>query len=347
MRRVVSLGLLGLGVFAVALGLLLRVYAYPRLAKAPLDVDTVSVATGSDITALVFVKQSSGASLPEIKDGLELTATRWVKGDLTQPEVVKDGDLAAWIESLEIVDRDGNRVRASERLVCLDRRTNEAREPCTNQYVQTRVTDKNVPIKETGEDARQPGLSFKFPFDTEQRGYQMYDLTIRDDAEAKFEGEEQIDGLDVYRFVQDIPPTKIDERKVPGSLIGRSDATVTADLYYQNKRTMWVEPQTGQIVKGQEEQLQELRPQDGGDTTAVFSGTLTFNDQTVRDNVADAEENKSQLWLLTTLPIILWIGGGLLIVAGIVLLLFWFGRNRGGVHHNPGPPQRQFAGASR
>jgi DUF3068 family protein len=114
------------------------------------------------------------------------------------------------------------------------------------------------------------------------------------------------------------------------------------DLYYQNRRTMWVEPATGQIIKGQEEQRQELvrSDQDPGQGTEVFNGTLVFTDDTVARNVSEAKENRSKLWLLTTLPIFLWIGGVLLILAAVALLLF--GRGRGTSGSVPGaPPPRQ------
>lgn len=321
MRRVIGFVLLGLGVFALALGLLLRFYAYPRLAKAPLDVDTVSVATGSGITALVFVEKD-GATLPEIRDDLDLTATRWVKGDLTQPEVVENGDLAVWIEAVEIVDQDGNRVKATERELCVDRHTNEAHTPCTTQYIISRVDPRTfVPVRDTG--VAQPGLNLKFPFDTEARDYEMFDLSIRDKFTVRFDGEDEIDGLGVYRFVQDIPATKIESRTVPGTMVGNTEPTVDVDLYYQNRRTMWVEPVTGQIIRGEEQQRQELREPgaSAGSGTVVFDGTLRFNDETVNKNVEEAKANKSKLWLLITLPIILWIAGGMMLLAALVLLL--------------------------
>lgn len=345
MRRIVGFVLLGLGVFAVALGLLLRLYAYPRLAKAPLDVDQVSVATATGVTALVIENKA-----PKIRDDLNLTATRWVKGDLTRPEVEDGGDVAAWIEAVEIVDQNGNRVKATERELCLNRRTNEAHEPCTQQYIISKTNQAFEEVREKDQDASQPGLSLKFPFDTEKRSYQVYDLSIRGQAEARFEGEEQINGLDVYRFVQDILPAKIESaRKVPGSLVGRSETTVEADLYYQNKRTMWVEPATGQIIKGEEQQYQELvlNGQTPGQGTPVFKGTLTFNDDTVNKNVSDAEDNRSKLWLLTTLPIILWVVGAVLILGGIALLLMWR-RQRPRTHQRPNPPQHaQLTGTGR
>jgi hypothetical protein len=346
LRRIVGFVLLGLGVFAVALGLLLRLYAYPRLAKAPLDPKTVSVATGTGVTALVFVKQGDGSGLPEIRENLSVTANRYVIGDLTQPEVVAGGDVASWIEAVELKDQNGNLVRATERQVCVDRHTNEAVDNCLSRYVQARTDEAFEPMREDG--VAQPGLNLKFPFGTEQRNYAMYDLSTRDAPEARFEAEEEIDGVAVYRFVQDIAPRKLEVRQVPGSLIGRSEPSVEADLYYQNRRTMWVEPETGQIIRGMEEQRQELvqadRGQEPGQGTIVFDGTLSFTEETVAKNVADAKENKSKLWLLTTMPIFLWIGGGLLVVAGVALLLFRRDGSGGDVQGASTPRDRQLSG---
>jgi hypothetical protein len=95
---------------------------------------------------------------------------------------------------------------------------------------------------------------------------------------------------------------------------------------------MWVEPVTGQIINGSEERKQELRapgrPPGGG--TLVFDGTLEFDDKTVKANVEAAADNKSSLWLLTTFPVILWIAGGALVAAGLVLLALR--RGAGGGH---------------
>jgi hypothetical protein len=338
LRRVVGFVLVGLGVFAIALGLLLKLSVYPKLAKAPLDPKAVSVATGQGMTALVIVKKDDGSLSPEIRQNLELTASRYVTGDLTQPEISSGGDVESWIEAVQVVDQDGNLVKATERQVCLDRFTQQAVEPCTARYVRD-ATDPETFEAVTENDVAQPGLSLKFPFDTEKRAYPVYDLTLRSAPEARFDGEDTVNGLDVYRFVQDIAPAKVGERTVPGTLVGSGDASVTADLYYQNKRTMWVEPQTGQIVKGSEQQHQEL-VQDGqspGQGTIVLDGTLTFNDETVNKQVADAKSNKSKLFLLTTMPVILWIAGVVFLVAGLALI--FVRRFRGGDRGEPAPPQ--------
>jgi hypothetical protein len=132
----------------------------------------------------------------------------------------------------------------------------------------------------------------------------------------------------------EVSNTKVGEREVPGSLVGRPDEpSVDASLYYKGKRTLWVEPVTGIIVLGQQEMTQELVPpgEKPGEGTVVFDGTLKLNDATVADNVDKAEDAMGQIRMLTTWPVIMWIGGGLLIVAGAVLL-FLRARSKGGAH---------------
>lgn len=345
MRRIVSFIVLGLGVFAVALGLLLRFYAYPQLAKVPLDQETTSVAQGDGITALV-VRTVDGAPSPEIRENLSLTSTTFVTGDLTQPEVEADGDVAVYVEAIRIVDdASGIVVNASVRSLCVDRFTTEAVAPCEGQYLEQEQGNRITSDRNT---IQQPGLSFKFPFGTEQRSYDYYDLQARQAVEARFDGEEAVQGLSTYRFVMEVPPTKIADREVPGSLIGKDEPSVQAELYYQVRRTVWVEPETGIVVVGQQETRQELVANDeepGGGTT-VFDGALRFNEATINDNVNKAEDNMSQLSLLTSWPLVMWIGGGLLIAVGVILLLTGPDRRGRGSAGGSPPTRRQEADAT-
>jgi hypothetical protein len=344
-RRIVSFVLLGLGVFAVALGLLLRFYAYPQLAKAPLDNESTSVAEGDGITALV-VETVDGAPSPEIRDNLSLTSTTYVTGDLTRPEVKADGDVAVYVEAIRIVDDTSDiTISASVRSLCVDRHTSEAVAPCVGQYIE-QEQDKRVPGKR--DQVQQPGLSFKFPFGTEQRDYQYYDLSARKAVTARFDGEETVQGLDTYRFVMNVPPTKIAEREVPGSLVGQPDEpSVETDMYYQVKRTVWVEPETGIIIVGQQEGKQELLAagEEPGGGTTVFEGKLRFNEKTVNDNVNRAEDGMSKLSLLTTWPIVMWVLGAVLIALAVFFLVRGSGSGGSGALDAP-PRQRQPVGAS-
>lgn len=344
MRRVITFVLLGLGVFAVATGLLLKLYAYPRLAKVPHNIDAKSVAQGSGITALIYVPNGSSVK-PEIRENLSLTSTTKVTGDLSQPEVTRDSDVTSWVES-SIVKDDASKltVTAGLRRICLDRHSGEAVVPCEGQYYEDEL-DKRVTAGRG--DLQQPGLNFKFPFGTEQRTYKWYDTEVKAAVDAKFEGVEQIKGLEVYRFALSVPPTKISERKVPGSLIGREgEPTVAVDLYYEASRTLWVEPTTGAIISGRQDGKQELRTPDqqAGEGTYVFNGTLQLTDETVSKNAAEAGKNLSKLFAITTLPTILWISGAVLILVALAMLLLGGSPQPARGLGNP-PTRRQGVGA--
>ncbi|MBB5802749.1 hypothetical protein F4560_002517 [Saccharothrix ecbatanensis] len=336
MRRYATFVLLGLGVFAVAAGLLLRLYAYPRLAKVPHDIDTLSVARGTGITALVYVPEGDRAR-PEIREGLTLTSSTKVTGNLRAEEVTKDGDVTVWVEASKVTsDDDGLVVTAGLRSLCLDRHSGEGVTPCENQYYED-VSGQRV-VADRGE-RQQPGLSFKFPFDTQRRDYLWYDGNVKQALDIRYLGEEDVRGLTTYRFVQQIPPTRIDERDVPGALVGEPGVpTVRAELYYEVTRTLFVEPVTGKVIAGGEDVRQELRTegQGVGQGTVVFDGELTLDDKTVAANVAESEKNVSRLSLITGLPPILWAAGGVLLAVSL-LMFFAAGRGR---HSRPGPPTK-------
>ncbi|TDV41764.1 DUF3068 domain-containing protein [Actinophytocola oryzae] len=346
MRRVVGFVLLGLGVFAVALGLLLRFYAFPQLAKVPLDNETLSVAEGVDITALV-VESEDGVPVPEVRDHLSLKSTTYVTGDLTKPEVRSDGDVAVYVEAIRTEDQASHIVvNASVRSLCFDRHTGEAVAPCEGQYIETQQGERETANRNT---VQQPGLSFKFPFGAEQHDYGFYDLQVRKAVTAKFDGEDTVQGLDTYRYVMQVGNTKIGEREVPGSLVGLpEEPLVKASLYYTGKRTLWVEPVTGVIVLGQQEMTQELVPpgEKPGDGTVVFDGTLRLNDATVNDNVGKANDAMGQIRLLTTWPIFMWIGGAVLALAGLAMLFLRRGADGSGPVDGSPPRHRQPVGAS-
>ena len=92
-----------------------------------------------------------------------------------------------------------------------------------------------------------------------------------------FVQESELEGLTVFEFEQVIEPTKIAELDVPGDLIGSDEASVQVDRFYSNVRHVWVEPLSGVIVRGTENQLSTLR--DGGeDVLTITEVDLAFSD---------------------------------------------------------------------
>lgn len=329
MRRAISLVLATLGIFAIALGLLLRVYAYPKLAVAPLDPQSTTIARGTGMTVFYAgdLKQRTNVTL---------TATRRIQGKIDSPDAKINGSVAVWEMGLVTEDETGTVVDAVDQGVCVDRRTARAVTPCTDQQINKDTT------------AQATGLQYKFPFDTHKHDYLFYDVVIRQAPPMHFTGEEILDGLPVYRFVQTVPATKIGAYDVPANLAGGTgSATVNAARMYQTVRTVWVEPYTGSIVKGQEQQRQFLRGPDGQAGTVLLDGTLTFTPDTVTAQVADAKRNRASVRLLsTTGP---WLLGGLgvvLVLAGLILMFLPRGRVPAPTHRPVRYRRREVAGTA-
>jgi hypothetical protein len=271
-----------------------------------------------------------------------------VQANFARPEMHQDTDYAVWLLAVQVKDdADGTVLSASKRQVCFDRRTSEGYDPrgatdpkCTREssYV-TELKDKADKDGEKPAEANdykaQPGLNFKFPFGTEQKDYQVYDDNTGKAVTARYTGTETVNGIETYKFVQNIPDTKIDTKSVPGSLVGAAGASVDAELYYRGVNTLWVEPVTGVEVKQQQQQHQELRTGTGA-PTVVFDGTLAYNGKTIAQMVDQVDANKGKLeFLSSTGPLWLGIGGGVFILVAVYLLV----RRRPAAP--PAPPRRR------
>jgi len=347
LRRALGLILLALGVFAVAGAALLPTYVYPKLAKVPLDQDSTSVLEGTASKVLAVTDKGAGP-VTEIRENAKLTATARVQANFAPPEMHADTDYAVWLLAVQVKDdADGTVLSASKRQVCFNRRTSEGYDSrggsdpnCTKES--SYVTELKNKADKDGEKPpekndykAQLGLNFKFPFGTEQKDYQVYDDNTGKPVTARYTGTEEVNGIETYKFVQNIPDTRLETKSVPGSLVGATESSVDADLYYRGVNTMWVEPVTGVEVKQQQQQHQELRPATGN-PTVVFDGTLAYNGKTIAQMVDQIDANKGKLeFLSSTGPLWLGIGGGVSIVVAIYLLV----RRRPAAP--PAPPQRR------
>lgn len=311
MRRVVGLVLLALGVFGIVLGLLLRFYAYDRLALVPLNRSSESISKGEDMT--VFYPSTLSQ-----KSGVEVTATRLVQGNPKAAEAKPDGRVMVWDVGLVIEDTDGTVISSSLDHLCLDRHTNEAVQPCAGEG----VSEDNGKI-EPADAVIHRGLAYKFPFGTQKRDYEWFDISAKKAFPIRYDSTETIEGVETYKFVQKVPLTKLDDRQVPGSIVGQpSVPSLTVSRYYENTRSVWIEPYSGIVVKGQEELKQTLRDTSGRELLTVFGGTIAFTPETVRNPAADAKDAGSQLRLVRVIGPAVLIGvGALLALLGAALYL--------------------------
>jgi hypothetical protein len=305
--RAIGVGLLGLGAFLLAAALAVRLFLEPALVKLPLDQTASPTAKGTDVEFFDV------AELRQLR-GLEADVQQQVAGDAGS-EAASD-DVAVWNFGSVVTGADGTVLNAGTYRVCLDRRTAEAVDCAVDN-----VDDEDTDIE---------GLTLTFPFGTEQRDYDVFNSTTRQAFPATFEGTEELEGLEVYRFQLSIPETVIRSTDVPASLVGSDEeGTVTADVVYSNQRTIWVEPTSGVIVTSEEHPDTVLRGPDGERGPTVLAGTFAGDADTVAAGVERAKDIRGQITMVTTvLPLVL-LGLGLVaLLVGALLVR----RGRAGAH---------------
>jgi DUF3068 family protein len=309
MRRAFAYVLTGLAIFLIAMAPLLRYYVVPQLLVTPLDQFAESFAPG---TGTVF----DPATLTE-KDGVSMVAHRTLRGDVA----ASSKSHGVWDESVVLSDSDGNLINATTDRVAWDRKTALAIN-CCNENVD------GVPTKHEG-------LSYKFPFNSEKKAYPFFDTTAKKATPMVYRGEEKLQGLTVYRYQQRVDPVQIGEIEVPGNLVGSTAPSVTAPRFYDNTRTVWVDPLSGVIVKGSEDQHQVVRDASGADAITLIKVTLTFNEKTQKQQADLAKDAHSKATLVGV-----WIPLVALIV-GLILLFVAMGLARStvepGAHRDQEP----------
>jgi Porin PorA len=294
MRRFLGPVLLGVGVFLVVLAGLLKFFVADRVIVTPIDqyAQTTSPGPGSYLDPAAL----------QVRTG-DLVAVRTLKADVA----ASDKDTAVWDVSVVLTTGDRTFVRATLDRVATDRRTAEAVNCCGEAV-------DSVPTRHTG-------VSYKFPFGTKKQDYSFWDPNAKLATAAKYVSEDRVQGLTTYKFIQQVPATQIQTQEVPGSLVGESAASVQAPVFYTDTRTVWVEPKTGVIVKGSEQNRTTLRNSAGQDKTVVLQYDLTFDENTQKSQAQLARDNIGKINLVTTwLPLIGLLVGLVLIVAGLILM---------------------------
>jgi hypothetical protein len=320
-HRKLGIGLIGLGVFLVTAAALLRFHAYDRLAVVPLDQDSRTVSDGPDATVFDIARQREVT--------LDLQSTRRVVGDVDASNDASDDegrDLAVW-ETLvvtdepdAVIDEDNPPRSATHDRVVFDRNTGEAVDCCGYDLSSSADSETGEEIRDT--ETPITGQYFKLPFGTEKRTYQFWDGALKDATDLEYQDTETMKGLTVYKFQQVIDPTDVGDIEAPASFFGLpGDGNVTLDRIYANTRTLWVEPETGVIIKGQEDQHVVAEYQ-GDEVATLTDVVIAYNDDTVTKNVdkysGQATSLKAvRLWV----PIAGVVLGLLLVAAGLWLVL--------------------------
>lgn len=298
MRRTVAVVLVAFGVFFLALAPMTRTWLSSSLMKTPLDYysETVLTAEGATYFNIEDV---------ELVENANLEANSTLRADVAS----STDETVVWDQFTWLRDADTDfGITSTSRRAGHDRVTGEAVDCCDAM-----INDEAV---------AQNGQAWKFPFFTEQRDYDFFETTVQENVPMKFQGTEEIKGVESYKFVQEVEDEVVGERTLPRSVAGlEGDGDVTGDEVFSITRTYWIEPVTGSPLKIGENQNRVVVV-DGEEVLTILDADLVSNDESIQNAVDKADQGRTMLPLLhTTLPIVsLVVGVGFIGIAVILLL---------------------------
>jgi hypothetical protein len=304
MRRVIGLVLAGLGAFLIVVALFLPTYVAGHVIKYPLNeyLETTLKGTGVSYFSPSMVKEVSGATI-------RVTST--VKGDAA----AGTSSTAVWDEFSYLYDTTNSApFEFTSRRLAFDRRSAELVNCCGANI----GGNKSI---------RQSGLvGFLWPMGTKKTTYQVFDPSLNKPRPAHYAGTSTIDGIRVYRFVEDVAPTRSGSVTLPPSLVGmKGQSWVTLPEYYSGTNTFWVDPTTGAELNTTQDQKLVLEDATGTQRLVLLDGSLAMTPQTVGKVVKLDKSGRSEYSLLVTvIPLVAGIIGILALIAGIVLV--WLAR---------------------
>jgi hypothetical protein len=288
MRRVTGLILAGLGAFLVVIAVVLPTYIDGQVIKFPQN--EYETATLTATNASYF----SATKLIQIT-GANVRADYTIKG---HPNA-GNSSTAVWDEFDYVYDTTNREeVQPSSRTFAFDRKTAQLVNCCGEN-----VNGKSVP---------QSGIiGYVFPFNTQKQTYQVFDTTLLRAVPMTYAGTQPVNGIQTYKFVENIAPTKI----------GFSPLSQTDPEYYSIHLTYWVDPETGALLAVNEAQDLFLENAvTGARTTTLFKANLITTPATVAGVVAIDNSGRDKILLLRTiLPLVFGIVGALAIAGGFLL----------------------------
>jgi hypothetical protein len=280
--------LIGIGGFLLVTAVLCRFWAYPTLAVAPIDQDSVTTLSAPDAT--VF----DTATLTEQTTDLNIAAK--TVGDIAASEEAGD-DVRVWVSTSSSKDSEGNVLSRSVDRAAFDAYTSESVN-CCGEYTETDEGERT--------EVEHQGLVFKFPFQTEKKTYDFWDSTLGETVPIEYTGEDEVDGISTYKFEQTIDPVVTDTVELPASLLGEEgEENLEAERTYSNHRTMWVEPITGAVLNREDQQLSTLR-YDGTDRVTLTDADVSYTQESIEET---ADTVRTKAVLLNVLNPIIPIGG--------------------------------------
>lgn len=280
----------------------------------------------------VTLQSAQTVVIDRVRDDAEIVAVDLGEQDAKRP--CGDGLLASSVD-----------------IVSLDRRTSEPNGQLHQLHtvpVPTGVEAKDS--LDTSIDAPRDGFQYHFGFDIEHGGtYPYYDVNSRSDQPARFVGETTINGLHALEFVSEVPEVDQTQLATPSGFpaLGSSiempakwwgirgpgvdpEEKVLMHRYGTATRRVWIEPKTGTVLYGSEDQHQYFKSPGWEDPSLAqpirdfrvdaLNTTMSWTDSTVEQQTSRAGEYIDQLRIGNVIvPWTAGIVGAVLAGAGVFL----------------------------
>lgn len=292
--------LAGVGALLIVMAGMIHFYAVPKLAVAPVDVNTVTQLEAKGATLF-----DTGTLKPITTD---LAITNRTVGDGTATSKAP-ADTVVWASMTTIRSADGViRSQSTSSSAMNDKSAMSVN--CCGNFIESAAGER-TPVTLSG-------LVYKYPFFTEKHNYQVWDSTLKTAVTAKYTGTTAIQGMKVYTFVSDVPASVVGHESLPASVFGLpGKGNVNADSYYQNHQTQYVEPETGAIINSVSDMKQWYSAQ--GSDLMTMDGHLNYTDAQVAKYVHDYKGKAAQLGLLSgPAPWVVMVIGLALVAGGFV-----------------------------
>ncbi|MEV6428963.1 DUF3068 domain-containing protein [Nocardia sp. NPDC051463] len=328
-RRTVACLLVGLGALLIVAAVMIPTYTVSKLAKTPLDLEITTVATsqpGSESSVLDSKSLTAPEGSAKVDTNVPLVSQRFLT--VEDPSDASEMTIQAG-QTLRRIDKqaDTGLLTATVDRVTIDRKNGQPIDKEPNGSIAVSVNKDGQSI---ADPVQHTGLQYRFPIGTEKKTYPYFDINARKSYDATFVEETEINSMKVYHFQQQVPVTNMwdvvqaptNRLSLPAAKWGveGGETPVTMIRWYTNVRDLWVEPDTGTIIKGGEQpHLYYARSGDKPEVTALKSN-LVFDENTVESQISVAKENIDKLSLFgRIMPIVLGVLGAIALIAGIVL----------------------------
>jgi hypothetical protein len=299
MQRTIGMLLIGVGAFFLTLSPLVRFYAAKQLLALPIDTYETTQLQAENGTYF-------DAGNLKLRQGVTVVATNTVRGDVR----ASTDKVAVWDSFTSTSDATtGTPIDYRQFRQALNRRTSRLVMCCGAAIGNDTTT-------------RQAGLGTVWPVaDVKKTTYQYFDVATKQTLPMSFDGVDTVQGLRTYRYVQHVPDTRIAAvADVPGPILGlgKKSGNVDTDRYYQETKTVWVDPRTGAVVNQEENIRSTLHTKDGVErlTVAAFDLKLVPADQ--KKLVKLSSDNAKAITAVKLIvPIATLLLGAVLLIVGI------------------------------